>query len=370
MTPPGFNPSFRPVPPGRSRDAAGRRPGVSLLLLLLLLSAGTAACAQTPPAATTTSGGEATLWAGLIKSKGYVVGSPLSSSGLHRFDGDTTWTHLGWNTPRIVGITYDPADPQTLFLASGNGVLRTRDGGASWRITTDWRVTEVQDVSLDTRRPDRVYLASAYGVWRTEDGGETWAESNDGLLPPGNQYTQTIEADYSAADRVLVGTEDGVYVSTDGARSWRHAGGRGLEVLDLQQSRADSDVWIAATYRHGLLLSRDGGQTWADGPAVAADKSIHGVAIDPTDGRRMMAVGWETGVLVSEDGGRTWDRRGDALPEDRFYECVFDANVPGRMWAATLEEGVYRSDDLGRTWTDAGLFGTLVFDMLYVYPAP
>ena len=340
----------------------------SVALLLFALSG--AACAQTGGSTSSEarSDGEAQLWAGLIKSKGYTVGSKLAASGLYRFESDSAWTHLGWNTPRIVGITYDPQRPSTLYLASGNGVLRTDDAGASWRLTTDWRITEVQDVSHDTDASGHVYLASAYGVWRTEDGGANWTESNEGLVAPGNHYTQTIEADRTQSGRVLVGTENGVYESTDGARSWHHVGGEGLEILDLQQSRADPNVWIAGAFRGGILLSNDGGRTWTSGPDALAEHSIHGLAIDPTDADRMVAVGWNTGVAVTDDGGQTWTQRGDTLPIDDFYEVIFDANVPGRIWAATLEEGAYISDDLGRTWTSAGLYGTLVFDMLYVYP--
>lgn len=328
-----------------------------------------AACCSKPAAAQQNAPSEeATLYIGMIQSKGYVVGAPLMASGLQRQDGDTTWTHLGWNTPRIVGITYDPARPDTMYLASGNGVLRTYDGGASWRITTDWRVTEVQDVTLDPNAPAHVYLASGYGVWRSDDRGDTWHEANDGLLPPGRRYTETIEADRTRSGRVLVGTQDGVYVSTDGARSWRRAGIEGVEILDLQQSRTDPDRWIAATYQHGLHLSNDGGETWTPGPKALRNHTVHAVAIDPTDADRMAAVGWETGVYVTRNGGRSWTRRGATLPTDKFYETIFDANVPGRLWAATLEEGVFYSDDLGRTWTSAGLYGTLVFDMLFVYP--
>lgn len=336
------------------------------LLVVLAASASAPACAQV---ARSGRPAPATLWAGLIQSRGYVVGAPLMSSGLQRQDGDTTWTHVGWNTPRVVGIAYDPTDPRTMYLASGNGVLRTRDGGASWRVTNGWRITEVRDVAVDARAPRHVYLASGYGVWRSTDGADSWTEANDGLPPPGRRYTETIEADRTREGRVLVGTQDGVFASADGARSWQRVGGPGLEILDLQQSRADPGLWAAGAFRGGLLLSRDDGRTWVPGPDLLRGRTLHAVALDPTDARRMAAVGWGSGVVVSADGGRTWTRRGDDLPTEHFYEAVFDANVPGRLWVATLEEGVFRSDDLGRTWAPAGLYGTLVFDMLYVYPA-
>lgn len=107
------------------------------------------------------------LHAGLIKTQGYVVGSPLAASGFHRFEGGETWTHIGWNIPRVSGLAYDPTNPDVLFLACGNGGLRTLDGGQSWRITTDWRVTEAQDIAVDPNAPSHVYIATAYGIWAT-----------------------------------------------------------------------------------------------------------------------------------------------------------------------------------------------------------
>ncbi len=318
-------------------------------------------------AAAQSTAADPVLYAGYILSKGYVVGGPLAESGLLRRGPDGQWVHLGPNNPRVNALSYDPARPETLFVAAGNGVLRSFDGGRNWRITTDWRVTEVQDVSVDAHADGFVYAGAAYGIWRSEDGGESWHEAVGGL-PEGKTYTETIEADRTTAYRVLAGTDDGIYVSTDGARLWLRVGLPGIEVLDLQQSRSEPEVWLAGTYRHGLYRSTDGGRTWQPGPAEWAGHSIHAVAIDPHDGRRMAAAGWDTGVLVSTDGGRTWSRRGRALPTDDFYEVAFDAATPGRILAATLEEGLFASDDLGRSWTPQGLAGSLIFDLAFVYP--
>jgi photosystem II stability/assembly factor-like uncharacterized protein len=312
---------------------------------------------------------EATMYATMIYTKGYVVGASLASSGLFRHETDTTWTHLGHVNPRVKALTYDPAHPDTLFIAASNGALRSYDGGESWRITTDWRVTEVMDVDLDPQNPQRVYIGTAYGVWRSYDQGATWQEANDGI-PQGATYTEALETDRTTEDRVLAGTNDGIYVSTDGARTWTRTGGAGWEILDLQQSRSDPDVWLAATYQHGILRSQDNGQSWERvGPAATRDKSIHGVTIDPNDADHMAMAGWDMGVYVSDDGGEQWAARNEGLPTDDFYEIIFDANVSGRLWAATLEQGLYRSDDMGRTWTYDGLYGTLIFDLSFIYPA-
>ena len=328
-----------------------KRINIAACLIFLLLFAGTAE-AQ-----------DAVLYAGLIKSKGYVVGSPLSASGLHRFDGDTTWTHIGWNHPRISAIAADPTDPEVLYLAAGNGGLRSRDGGQSWVLVTDWRVTESQGIAVDPNAPDHVYIATAYGIWRSEDGGETWTESNTGFA---EKYTQTVVVDREQAGRLLAATDGGIYISENGAQSWSLAGAEGSHINDLQQSESHPAIWIAATRDEGVLLSSDHGKTWRFAQGDIGTTTLHAVAIDPFDAQNMAAAGWKTGVFVSTDGGQSWTQRQEGLPIPDFYELVFDANVPGRLWAATLEEGIYHSDDMGQSWDYAGLDGTVVFDMVFI----
>lgn len=303
------------------------------------------------------------LHAGLIQTKGYVVGAPLASSGFYRFEGGETWIHLGWNIPRVSGLAYDPTNPDVIFLACGNGGLRTRDGGRSWRITTGWRVTEAQDVAVDPNAPAHVYLATAYGVWATTDQGDTWREATGDVA---RKYTQAVAVDRTQAGRVFAGMEGGLWRSEDGGQSWSHVAAF-EDVLDVQQSATDPRVWLAGTQNDGVLLSTDGGRTWQ--PALR-EATIIAVAIDPTEAKRMAAVGWNTGVLVSADGGQSWQRRGQTLPSPHFYEVLFDPTISGRLWAATVEAGIFYSDDLGKTWTAAGMDGTLVFDMIFIPESP
>ena len=353
----------------RRRHLPGSPPTSRLLHLLrtvigvALLGVAVMGYASSSPAA---AQDDAALWAALVKTKGYVVGSPLASSGLHRFDGDTTWSHVGWNIPRVSGISSDPHDSDVVFLAAGNGVLRTLDGGATWTLVTGWEVTEAQDISVDPHAPENVYVATAYGVWHTSDAGDHWVETTASLP---EKYTQAVAVDRTQRGRVLIGTWGGLYVSDDAGKSWNLAAADGTPVLDIKQSMTESDTWIAATHDHGVMLSDDGGRTWRVADAVPDEHSVLAVAVDPFDATTMAAGGWG-GVFLSTDGGRRWDRRTEGLPVSETYEVVFDANEPGRLWAAPVESGMYYSDDAGTTWQYAGLNGALVFDMTFIQPTP
>lgn len=331
------------------------RLGAALLLLGLSLAGPAAA--------------QNTLHAGLIKNKGYTAGSALAASGMMRFEGDTVWSHIGFNHPRVFGIGYDPANPEVVFLSAGNGVLRTLDGGRSWRIVTGWEVTEAQDVIVDPNEPRHVYTATAYGVWRSEDGGDTWIESNAGI-PTAHTYTHTVVVDRTRPGRLFAATHGGIYASEDGAHSWRLVAAEGIPTYGIAQGTSDPKVWIVGSEERGVLLSSDGGLTWRFARGDMAGNTIYGVDVDPTDARRLAAAGWGTGVFVSTNGGRSWTQRLRGLPVEDIYEVLFDPDEPGRLWAATVEQGIFRSDDLGRRWVYAGMYGTLVFDLTFVPDQP
>ncbi len=306
---------------------------------------------------------QAQLYAGLVKSNGYVAGVELAASGLHRYDGDQTWTHLGWNHPRVNAIACDPTNPQIIFLACGDGAARTNDGGKSWRAITDWRITEAQDICVDPNAPQQVYLATAYGVWRSQDHGETWTESNVGLI---KKFTHTIAVDRAPPRRILAGTEGGLYLATESVASWSLIGPEEVAVLDLEQSFCSPSIWLAATQDRGVLLSHDNGKTWQSSKGKIARAEIYAVASDPFNAQHLAAASWGEGMLVSEDEGQSWQLRVTGLPTRNLYETVFDANRAGRLWAATFEEGIFYSDDLGRTWHGAGMSGAIVFDMVFI----
>src|ERR1051325_3607894 len=90
-----------------------------------------------------------TLYTCMITSKDYVVGARLPPSGIFVKAGAGPWRHAGFNHPFINAMDYDPADPSTVYVAAGNGLLQVQDNGNRWKILTGSEVTELRDVSVD-----------------------------------------------------------------------------------------------------------------------------------------------------------------------------------------------------------------------------
>ena len=301
-----------------------------------------------------------TLYAAVLETRGYVVGSANAPSGLHRHEDSGSWTHLGWQNVRAFGVAASPEG--TLYLAAGNGVFRSTDGGTSWRITTGWRITEVLHVVVDPFDAATVYAATSYGVWRSPDRGDSWTKASNGIPEPSATYTPALVADQSQQGRLIVGSERGLFETTNGAQHWTPTGPRKVAIRDLRQSPATPDLWLAGTEEHGVLLSDDGGASWQNlddfpGPLFA-------VALDPHDPRTMAVGGYRTGLLLSDDGGAHWDRVAADAPS--IHALAFDPDTPDRLWMGTIEEGVFYLDKDGFTLHNAGLPEATVRELLFV----
>ena len=289
--------------------------------------------------------------------------SPTAADfGLFYRASDGKWLPFG---PRvgISGLTVHPDDPSQMFVPSADGVVRSRDGGATWRQVTGWDVGDVRSIVFDGVNPRLAYAATAWGPIRSSDGGESWKPAQQGLAQP---YCQTLAADPARSGHVLLGTEDGIYVSEDAAISWTRVPSPTTTILRIARSAADKKLLLAGTQGRGAWISRDNGASWAAVDADSATANLYAAALHPTDAAVMVVGGWKVGVRISDDGGRTWSDRSTGLPVRNVLVLAFDPDVKSRLWAATFEEGSFYSDDLGRTWKDGGLYGANGTDLIFI----
>lgn len=289
--------------------------------------------------------------------------SPIpTDSGVFLYDETSKdWERIGPVIQSISSISTDPSDPKTIFLACGNGIVRSKDGGKTWRMTSGWRESDITKIAIDPQNGQNVYAASVWGVSSSYDGGETWTRTNKGLA---ERYSRTIIVDHLKPKRLLLGTANGIYVSNDNANTWKAIrSSPQVTILRIARSEADTKLWIAGTEGQGVYLSKDNGKTWSPTAPSLADKNVYAVAVDPDDASKLAAGGWGTGVWVSEDGGKSWSQRSAGLPSDNVTVMTFDGNKANRLYVSTFEEGTVYSDDMGLSWNDGGLHGAYVYDL-------
>lgn len=307
--------------------------------------------------------GQYTLYTCMVTSKDYVVGAKLPPSGIFLKPSAGEWRHAGYNHPFINALDYDPADPGTLFVAAGNGLIRVRERGEQWKILTGSDVTELQDVAVDRHALGTIYFSHTAGIRVSHDGGATWQDASAGLH---RKYTSAIRVDSRKSGVLVAGNEEGIFRSEDGGQSWRPAGAAGFQVLHIEQSPHDACYWMAATQGGGLFVSTDCGVTFESSGNLGAGRNVSDIAFDPAAANRIAVAGWGVGVAISEDLGKTWQSRTAGLPASAVWSVAFDPAKAGRVYAGVHEEAIYVSQDYGKTWTKDGLEGSRVYRMRFV----
>ncbi len=233
------------------------------------------------------------------------------------------------------------------FGATGGGLWKSTDGGATWQAVTDGQITSssVGAVAVAPSNPDIVYIGT----------GETEIRGN---IAPG----------------------DGVYRTTDGGRTWAHVGLRNAQnVAKIRVHPTNPDIAFVAAFGHhaapneerGIFRTKDGGKTWQK--VLYRDPKTGGIELvfDPNNPDVLYASLWEAfrntymmssggpggGLFKSTDGGDHWTElsRNPGLPRGVLGKIGMDVSRAdsNRVYAQIEAEdgGTFMSDDAGRTWT-------------------
>jgi photosystem II stability/assembly factor-like uncharacterized protein len=278
-------------------------------------------------------------------------------------DRGQTWEHLGWHyTKCFSGATALVNGQRVYYLACGNGVQKSPDGGQSWILTTGWNITECLKVVIDPRDSDVVYTASAYGIFKSIDGGKTWEEKNRGLA---STFTAAVIIDAGDPATLFCATEAGVCKSRDGAEHWEPIGLLGLGVRTIIQHPVHHHILAAGTEEDGVWISTDRGASWQPANNGLTHKTVYALAFAPQDEQTIYAGTFQGGVFKSEDGGASWKSVNTGLRVLDIHAVLVDPDDKNTVYLGTLNDGVWCSDDGGGHWRFIGLETSQVWDMFF-----
>jgi photosystem II stability/assembly factor-like uncharacterized protein len=150
------------------------------------------------------------------------LGNYAGGGLLKTTDGGDSWTTLSNSlVKRSTGpIAIDPHEPSTLYIASGDTLFKSTDGGASTFpliFGSDVGSVTLTSIAVDDRE-GAVYAGTfGAGIFKSTDGGSNWIRINQGLTEP---YVEAIAIDRSTPETLYAGTRGGVFQSEDAGLTW------------------------------------------------------------------------------------------------------------------------------------------------------
>jgi photosystem II stability/assembly factor-like uncharacterized protein len=287
---------------------------------------------------------------------------------------------------------------EAYFGATGGGLWKTTDGGASWSPVTDGQLksSSVGAVAVSESNPDVVYIGmgescirgnimAGDGVYKSTDAGKTWTQI--GFDGGGKQVISKIRVHPTNPDIVWVAVfgfhgapneERGVFKTTDGGKTWKKVLYRDDKTgaIDISVDRTNPNVLYAAlweAYRieyqmssggpgSGLFKSTDGGDTWKE---ITRNQGLPsgvvgriGVSVSGADPNRVYALveNENGGLFKSDDAGATWTlaNGGRNIRQRAFYYTHITADTKNKDVIYALNTSLFRSTDGGKTLTSIG----------------
>ena len=193
-------------------------------------------------------------------------------------------------------------------------------------------------------------------------GGGVVATNDRGNLPvPVVALTDMVNALASTHDErdgkqgILAATSAGLYRTYDPTRGWEKLSyGSGFDPRTTcvsTHSQSPQTIWIG-TANSGVLVSRNGGQTWEQAKGIPANAPISTIVQDPQR-EGSVYVGTKQTLYVSHDGGAKWRRRGGNLPYGDYSSILVNPENGNEIFIGNAWEnggGVFRSLNAGDTW--------------------
>jgi photosystem II stability/assembly factor-like uncharacterized protein len=186
-------------------------------------------------------------------------------------------------------IVLDPSDAKRMYIAiSAAGVFRTDDGGETWKpkcrgLLSQYTLPDpdaevghcVHRIAMHRSRPGVLFMQKHWDVMRSDDGGESWREIS-GNLPSDFGFVIDVHAHEPETIYVVPIKSDSEHYPPDGKlRVYRsRAGGNEWEALTKGLPQKDCYVDILrdamavdSLDKCGVYFGTTGGQVYASADA-------------------------------------------------------------------------------------------------------
>jgi photosystem II stability/assembly factor-like uncharacterized protein len=175
--------------------------------------------------------------------------------------------------------------------------------------------------------------------------GATWTWRGNYDLED-DSYSDVSSPPGSPATANAYGNDGSILRTTNGGTSWSRV--ESPVGTDMSTSASGAGWLIVVGLSRSVISSADGGATFTFTSDRATARARRGIALDPTNGRIVLAVGTRGSIWRSTDGGATW-----ASPASGTTQALYDVDfaTSSIVWAVGSAGTILRSTDAGITWS-------------------
>jgi photosystem II stability/assembly factor-like uncharacterized protein len=250
---------------------------------------------------------------------------PNEERGLYRtLDGGKTFKRVLYtsNHTGASDVQIDPQNPNIVFagmwqrqeapwengsfIGAEGGLYRSTDGGDNWtKLTGNGLPDDILQVNLtiSATNPKRIYgaiapLHGAVGIYRSDDGGDHWVHTPDNDTRP--------------EDRI----------------------GGGDNPVPLVDPKDPDTIYMASIV---TWKSTDAGKTWTALRGSPGGDDYQNVFVNPNN-TKIIALASDQGVIVSQNGGETWAEWYNQATA-QMYHATADNAFPYRVCGGQQDSG-------------------------------
>ncbi|MCA6364342.1 MAG: T9SS type A sorting domain-containing protein [Bacteroidetes bacterium] len=289
------------------------------------------------------------------------------------------WSYIGpgnanalCGAGRVNCVAVDPLDSNTIWLGSASGGLwKSSNAGLAWTPVSDFFASlGVTKILYEPLNPQTIYLATgdanggdaySFGLLKSTDGGVTWDSTALSFTLQANEYIRDFVVHPSLSGHLVVLTNRYIYRSTDGGATFNSVltGDFYSVVRDPQNAAllyATSYPDVNYAYAR-IRSSNNNGLSWSfcdiGLPPVYFKIKL---AVSPAQPGYLFAAGIKLGtdsmnVIQTSDGGQTWfSAPFHNIGQQTWFNLYFDVSQSqplryyfGAVWS-------WKSTDAGFSW--------------------
>jgi len=334
--------------------------------------------------------------------------------------GAWTWTDISSKGagadsihPDQHAITFDPADPNSVYIGSDGGLFHSPDRGIAWQsLNNGLAITEFEYLAEHPGTPRLIiggtqdngterWIGTSWEHSQDGDGGDCAVNQADpnvvfhtffdmsperstmqgawgswtGVRPnipagEGSLFYPPMETSATSGSTVALGG-GALYVSRDNAANWTRLTFPAAATASAMYIPTP-DIVLVGTTDGNLYRTSWSGSAWSALTTLTTPRAsawVSDVYADSADPNRIWVTHSRINggrVWQSTDGGTTWVDRTATLPNLPVNAIQVDPANRNRIWVA-LDVGVRQSLDGGATWMDfsASLPNAVVGDLIF-----